>query len=140
MGYIDKRLLKAAANAGRKLPIGIGDSIKATYIGYDTKMDEKYNKMRFVFSFKLQDGSEKEIATSAGKVLRKMANIMPGSALIITKLGEQQQTDYEFEVVSAPKAPISTVTSEEEVIEEPAEEDEAEEEEEEDEAPIKAKF
>lgn len=138
MGYIDKRLLKAAANAGRKLPIGIGDSIKATYTGYDTKMDEKYNKMRFVFSFKLQDGSTKEIATSAGKVLRKMANIMPGSTLVITKLGEQQQTDYEFEIVSTPKAPISTV-EEEEVVE--PEEEEDEEEEDEEEAPkIKAKF
>lgn len=139
MSYVDKRLLKAAANAGNKLAIAVGDSIKVTYIGYEPKMDEKYQKLRYHFKFKLQDGTEKVISTSAARVLKKMARIAPGSVLEITKLGDQQQTDYEFVVLSQPKAPISQP---EEVIEqdEPEDQEEDEEEDEDDEKPLKANF
>lgn len=136
MAYIDKRLLKAAASAGNKLPLGVGDSLKATYLNYETKMDDKYNKLKYVFRFKLADGTVKAISTTAGKVLAKMAKIAPGSVLMITKLGEQTNTDFDFDIISEPKSAPA--------IEEPEieneEDDEENEEDDEESGSIKAKF
>lgn len=141
MAYVDKRLLKAAAAAGNKLQVALGESIRATYIGYDTKMDEKYNKLRYQFKWKLADGTEKLLSTSAGKVLKKMARIAPGSLVEITKLGEQQQTDYDFDILKEPKVPV-VQRDEEEVIEaeQPEDEEEEEDDDEEEAGELKANF
>lgn len=129
MAYVDKRLFKASKESKDKIVLEVDESIKAKYIKWDTVQDEKYNKERYRFHFKLTDGKVKFISTAAKKVLGKMSEIAPGSVVMITKTGEQLNTDYDFEVLKKP----SSAAQVEETVQLEDEDMEADEEDEEDE-------
>lgn len=97
MSYIDKRLIKASKE-GNKLVPEVGDVAVVKYLGYDIRKDERYNKTKYVFKFKLPDGSEKVISTSTKSFLGQMAYIVVGSVLEIERTGEGMQSSFEVKV------------------------------------------
>ena len=94
--YVNKKLLKAANASGKYMKLLVGESVTAKYLRCETGVDEKYKKEKHIFIFDV-DGKEKELSTSAGKVIRKMAYIKPGTIVEVTKIGEGRNTDYSFE-------------------------------------------
>jgi hypothetical protein len=120
MTYIDKKLLQASKE-GNKIAPEVGSVGVGIYLGYEQVIDKKYNKVRYKFDFKTDDGSVKTLSTSARKSLGKMALIAPGSKVQITKLGEGVQTEYDIKVLAAAKQ-AAQVEIEQEVVEEQEEE------------------
>lgn len=121
MSYSDPKLLKIASQGGKFLKIGVGESFVGRYMGYDTSMDEKYNKMKVVFKLKNKDGKVKELSTSSKKVISKFAKIAPGSVIKLVKLGEGTDTDYQITLVKEAKMPA--VTDDVETVDEEVQED-----------------
>lgn len=121
--YIDKRLLKAAADGGNRIVLEVGDSFTGTFQQYDCKKDEKYQKMRHVFTFLTEDGLKKELRCNAKKFLQAMAYIEPNTRVTLTKTGAGMESNYLVETLSAPKqaqqveiVPERDLVEEEEVI------------------------
>jgi len=96
--YLDKKLLKASKEGSSFIKLVTGESVIGEYVGYDTVYSEKYKKDNFHFLFDIE-GDEKKLSTSSAKVLRKMAQIEPGTIVEITRLGEAGDTDYSFDPV-----------------------------------------
>lgn len=116
--YKDKRLLKLSKQGGKFIKLEIGDTFTGTYLTWRAEMDEKYKKMKPVFLFKNENGEEKELSTSAKKFGVKMSSIVPGSKVIITRLGEAAKTDYSVKVLKMAKMPKDVDEDEDEEEEE----------------------
>ncbi len=116
MAYIDKRLAKFAMGGGKFIKLDVGDSFKGTYQTWRSEVDEKYKKTKFVFIFRNEKGEEKQLSTSSKKVIEKMARIIPGSLLQLTKIGEAMKLDYSIKVLKEGRLP-SQETPDEEPIE-----------------------
>lgn len=141
--YIDKRLLKFAKSSGKFIKLEEGDSFKGTFLTWRFEHDEKFKKEKPVFVFKDENGSEKTLGTSAKKFVKKMSQVIPGSLVQVTRLGEGQKTDYSVKVLKEAKMPANVEDEEDEEEEEevvskeskkkPADEEDDEEEDEEEE-------
>jgi hypothetical protein len=119
--YVDKRLLKLTKGNGKYLKLDVGDSFVGTYLTWRAEKDEKYDKIKPVYLFKNENGEEKQLGTGAKKFGAKMASVIPGSKVQITKLGEGQKTDFSVKVLKVASMPKD--------VDEDEEEDEEEEEE-----------
>lgn len=131
--YIDKRLLKLSRGGGKFIRLDVGDSIKLTYISWRTEVDEKFKKTKVVFVFRNENGEEKLLSTSAKKVIAKMAKIVPGSEIQLTKLGEDRQLDYAVKVIAVGRGAQDEPDTEPDEVEEESEVEEEDEEEADDE-------
>ena len=114
MAYKDKRLAKLAMSNGKFIKLDVGDSFKGTYVTWKSVYDEKYKKTKVEFVFRDEKGDEKILGTSSKKVIGKMAKIIPGSELNLTKLGEDRQLDYSIKVLKEGKATTQHVPDEDE--------------------------
>ena len=103
MVYIDKKLLAASKTAGNTIKLSLGEDFTGLFLGYYTKLDERYNKVRYHFKFRLQDGSEKELRSNASKFLTAMAYVQLNAVVKITKTGEGTSTDYNVDIIKEPK-------------------------------------
>jgi len=120
-GYIDKRLLKMSRGGGKFIKLDVGDSFKGIYVSWKPEKDEKFDKIKPVFFFKDAKGNEKQLGTGAKKFGKRMAKVVPGSLVQITKLGEGQKTDFSVKVIKEAKMPQDL--EEEDDVEEEDEED-----------------
>lgn len=120
--YVDKRLLKLTKGNGKYLKLDVGDSFIGTYLTWRAEKDEKFDKIKPVYLFKNENGEEKQLGTSAKKFGAKMANVIPGSKVQITKLGEGQKTDFSVKVLKAASMPKDVDEDEDEEEEEDEEE------------------
>jgi len=136
MKYKDKKLAKFAAEGGKFIKLDVGESFKGTYLTWRSEVDEKYHKIKIVFTFRTEKGEEKILSTSAKKVIAKMAVVAPGSFLQLTKLGVDRNLDYAVKVLSAPSAPKSVEEDDEDEEEKDEEEDDEEEDDEEEDEPL----
>ena len=114
MAYKDKRLAKLAMGGGRFIKLDVGDSFKGTYVTWRSAYDEKFKKTKVEFVFRDEKGDEKLLSTSSKKVIGKMARIIPGSELNLTKLGEDRQLDYAIKVLVEGKATAQNAPDEDE--------------------------
>ncbi len=121
--YIDKRLLKLSKAGGKYIKLDVGDSFKGFYLTWRAERDEKFDKMKPVYIFKTENGEEKQLGTGAKKFGSKMARVIPGSLVQITKLGEGQKTDFSVKVLKAAKMPANIDDDLEDDVEEGEEEE-----------------
>jgi hypothetical protein len=129
--YKDSRLAKLALEGGKFIKLDVGDSFVGTYLTWRSEMDDKYHKTKVVFTFRTEKGEEKTLSTSAKKVIGKMAMVIPGSQVQLTKLGVDRNLDYSVKVLAEGTAPsMEEPNSDEEknpVVEEEEEEEEEDE-------------
>jgi len=122
MTYVDKKLLKASKDRNT-IKLEEDESFTGTYLGYETKVDTRYGKLRYRFKFVMEDGTTKELVTTAKKFLEKMAYVLKNSILEVTKVGEGTDTNYKVKIIKAPKSAPVGDGEEVETVEEPGEEE-----------------